>query len=167
MRFFMYMAFFIGFLPLSAMAQTYYIAPSGASSAGTIYNAPSGGYVSSAPINLKGMIRGSSTKSTGSSYNNTTYGRNRAHYSLALSPQEVEQYQRNRIREQEKREQERQARTQQAVYDTQKETQGYLNKLQSSDKSSEKKAEPRKKVLYYNQGREPLAIPKRVFNTPY
>ena len=98
MRFLIYLAVFIGFFPSLVQAQTYYNAPSGSSS-GTLYNAPRGAYGANAPLNIKGILRGSTpTKSSGyqsrSSKRSHSYGPDRSRYALSLTPQQVKENER-------------------------------------------------------------------------
>jgi hypothetical protein len=187
MRFLMYLAVFIGFLPQIAVAQVYYNAPSNSSA--TLYNAPDSSYgYGSAPLNLKAIVRGSEVKSsgkTGYTYKGKPYGIDRSSYSLALSPEQarLNSIKRDRAIADRQREKEMQQARAEAEYEKK------LKEFYSEDKSNNyeqsrssqsrerlygnqarqtSNATQRKRVLYYNKrnSKDPI-VPKRVFNTPY
>jgi hypothetical protein len=169
MRFLVYIAIFIGFLPLAAHAQTLYNS-SGSSGSGTLYNAPSG---SSGPLNLRAYARGNTSSSSGrsarNSYNGKSYGIDRSSYSLALSPTQVQANQRRRAKDEARRAYEKkQAQLKNATaYDPQSETENYLNQFQSNSASNKRNAPATRKRVVYKRNSDLFNTPRRVFNTPY
>jgi hypothetical protein len=169
MRFLIYLAVFVGFLSFAeqneVLAQTYYNAPYSTNS-GTLYNTPT---ANSGPLNLKAYARGntsSAKSSTGYTYKGKPYGVDRSDYSLALSPQQVQENRKRRALDEAKRAREKEdsRRKYAESSDESVEKQNYLNKFQNS--TGQRKSTVKKRVLYTRDSAL-FNAPKRVFNSPY
>ena len=171
MKFLICLAVFIGFLPVTGQGKAHaqYYNSTGSSGSGTLYNAPSG---SSGPLNLRAYARGntsSATGSTGYTYKGKPYGVDTSSYSLALSPQQVQENQKRRARDRAERERQRKmAQTENDDrYDVEEKTQDYLRQFQNDKTLNKRNSQAGKKRVLYKKNKDIFNAPRRVFNSPY
>lgn len=169
MRISLFLLGFIVFLPVSVQAQD------SADVRPRYYNAPTNvGAGGASPIMLRQMVRGQTTRpsgisGTGSYYggqNARPYGTQANNFSLSLSPSEVRARQAQRDAEIRAMEQQKELAAKNGKYNTQQQTDTYLQQFQSEEKKSARKTTTYKKRYIYNRP-STLETPKRVFNSVY